>query len=72
VHHEERLAKIARHLQRAPLSAAELVPELFGDGLNGHETGFAIGEAIAHLHHLVAMGSAEKIERNGTIQFARR
>lgn len=72
VHHAERLAKIETHLQRAPLLAAELLPELFGDGLNGHETGFAIGEAIAHLHHLVALGSAEKIERNGTISFARR
>ena len=72
VHHAERLAKIETHLQRAPLLAAELLPELFGDGLNGHETGFAIGEVIAHLHHLVATGGAEKIERNGTIVFARR
>ena len=71
-HHEARLAKIEARLERARMMAAELVPELFGDGLNGHETGFAIGEAIAHLHHLVATGAATKIERNGTISFARR
>jgi glyoxylase-like metal-dependent hydrolase (beta-lactamase superfamily II) len=71
-HHDERLAKIAARLQRTPVAAAELLPELFGDGLNGHETGFAIGEVIAHLHHLVALGGAAMIERNGTISFARR
>ncbi len=72
VHHHERLAKIAATLHRTPLTAADLLPELFGDGLNGHEIGFAIGEAIAHLHHLVVQGNASRIERNGTILFARR
>jgi glyoxylase-like metal-dependent hydrolase (beta-lactamase superfamily II) len=70
-HHYERLAKIEAMLDRSPLTAAALLPELFGDGLNGHEIGFAIGEVIAHLHHLVAEGRAVTIERNGTVLFAR-
>jgi glyoxylase-like metal-dependent hydrolase (beta-lactamase superfamily II) len=70
-HHHERLAKIEAWLDGGPLTAAALLPELFGDGLNGHEIGFAIGEVIAHLHHLVAEGRATTIERNGTILFAR-
>jgi glyoxylase-like metal-dependent hydrolase (beta-lactamase superfamily II) len=71
-HHQERLAKIETLLHRSSLTAADLLPELFGDGLNGHEIGFAIGEAIAHLHHLVAEGRASTSELNGTIRFARR
>jgi hypothetical protein len=71
-HHQERLAKIETLLHRGSLTAADLLPELFGDGLNGHEIGFAIGEAIAHLHHLVAEGLAATSERNDTIRFARR
>ncbi|MGD0974437.1 MAG: MBL fold metallo-hydrolase [Candidatus Korobacteraceae bacterium] len=71
-HHQERLAKIEAWLQGSPVTAATLLPELFGDGLNGHEIGFAIGEVIAHLHHLVAEGRAATSERNGTILFARR
>jgi glyoxylase-like metal-dependent hydrolase (beta-lactamase superfamily II) len=69
-HHWERLAKIEARLDSGPLTAAELLPELFGDGLNGHEIGFAIGEIIAHLHHLVAQGRAATIERDGNILFA--
>ena len=71
-HHQERLARIEARLQGSPVTAATLLPELFGDGLNGHEIGFAIGEVIAHLHHLVAEGRAATSERNGTILFARR
>jgi glyoxylase-like metal-dependent hydrolase (beta-lactamase superfamily II) len=71
-HHQERLAKIEALLQGSPVTAATLLPELFGDGLNGHEIGFAIGEVIAHLHHLVAEGRAATSERNGIILFARR
>ncbi len=71
-HHQERLAKIETLLHRSSLTAADLLPELFGDGLNGHEIGFAIGEAIAHLHHLVAEGRASTSERNGAIRFALR
>jgi glyoxylase-like metal-dependent hydrolase (beta-lactamase superfamily II) len=70
-HHAERLAKIESMLGASSLTAAALLPELFGDGLNGHEIGFAIGEAIAHLHHLVAEGRAAAIEKSGTILFTR-
>ena len=69
-HHQERLAKIEARLGSSSMTAAALLPELFGDGLNGHEIGFAIGEVIAHLHHLVAEGRATTIERNGTVLFA--
>ncbi len=68
-HHEERLAAIESELQRMPQMAATMIPTLFGK-LNGHEIGFAIGEILSHLHHLVAHGRAEEIEQEGQVIFA--
>jgi glyoxylase-like metal-dependent hydrolase (beta-lactamase superfamily II) len=68
-HHEERLAIIAKELTGTPRTAAAFLPLLFGK-LNGHEIGFAIGEVIAHLLHLAALGRAQTTECNGKIVFA--
>jgi len=68
-HHQNRAAKVADLLRTGPHTAAEMIPVLFGDLTDSHEVGFAIGEAIAHLHHLVAQGRARSIERNGRIMF---
>jgi glyoxylase-like metal-dependent hydrolase (beta-lactamase superfamily II) len=51
-HHEERLAELLQACAEAPLSAAELLPVLFKRTLDLHQTTFAMGEAIAHLHLL--------------------
>ena len=67
-HHEARLARIAGELKKAPKSAAAFLPILFEE-LNGHEIGFAMGEVIAHLRHLVAGGKATTIQQNGTVLF---
>jgi glyoxylase-like metal-dependent hydrolase (beta-lactamase superfamily II) len=67
---QERLAKIEAELKRTPQMAVALVPSLFGD-LYNNEIGFAMGEVIAQLHHLVAQGRAERITRNGKVYFAR-
>jgi glyoxylase-like metal-dependent hydrolase (beta-lactamase superfamily II) len=68
-HHDERLANIVKELTGTPRTAAAFLPILFGK-LNGHEIGFAIGEVIAHLLHLVALGRAQTAESNGKIVFA--
>ena len=36
--------------------AGELIDVMFTPGLDGHQVGFAMGEAIAHLNHLVTLG----------------
>jgi glyoxylase-like metal-dependent hydrolase (beta-lactamase superfamily II) len=51
-HHEERLAEVKAACAAAPTSAAELLPVLFKRKLDLHQTTFAMGEAIAHLHLL--------------------
>jgi glyoxylase-like metal-dependent hydrolase (beta-lactamase superfamily II) len=51
-HHEERFAEVLAVCAEAPRSAAELIPVLFKRTLDLHQTTFAIGEAIAHVHAL--------------------
>jgi glyoxylase-like metal-dependent hydrolase (beta-lactamase superfamily II) len=62
----ERLAALARHHQERlettlaalaePRTAAELMPVLFDRELDTHQLNFAIGETLAHVHHLEAQG----------------
>jgi Metallo-beta-lactamase-like, C-terminal domain len=45
----------------SPHSAAELLPRLFARRLDAHETGFALGEALAHLNYLATLGEIERV-----------
>jgi glyoxylase-like metal-dependent hydrolase (beta-lactamase superfamily II) len=51
-HHEERLAEVLQACGERPCSAADVLPVLFKRPLDLHQTTFAMGEAIAHLHAL--------------------
>jgi glyoxylase-like metal-dependent hydrolase (beta-lactamase superfamily II) len=51
-HHDDRLAEVMELCARAPASAAEVLPVLFRRPLDLHQTTFALGEAVAHLHAL--------------------
>ena len=55
-HHQERLAEVLQACAEAPHSAAELLLLLFKRPLDLHQTTFAMGEAIAHLHLLADDG----------------
>ena len=70
-HHAERLAEVLAACAEAPRSAAELLPVLFRRPLDLHQTTFAIGEAIAHLHALWFEGRlARREDPDGTYRFA--
>jgi len=56
-HHAARLSETLDAL-REPHSAAEMVPVLFRRQLDTHQLGFAMGEALAHLHFVEADGRA--------------
>ena len=78
---QHRLRELARHhaarlnliLESAPsvTSAGTLLDVLFKPGLDGHQIGFAMGEAIAHLNHLVALGDLRMIEDQTSIRYWR-
>jgi glyoxylase-like metal-dependent hydrolase (beta-lactamase superfamily II) len=72
-HHDERLADVMQACAARPCHAAELLPLLFRRPLDLHQTTFAMGEAIAHLHLLWMDGrlrrerSADGVWRFGAV-----
>ncbi len=52
-HHDARLSDLLGALYR-PMTAMEAAPALFRRKLDHHQTGFAVGEVLAHLHLLRA------------------
>jgi glyoxylase-like metal-dependent hydrolase (beta-lactamase superfamily II) len=51
-HHDERLAEVMDACREKPCSAADVLPVLFKRALDLHQTTFAMGESVAHLHAL--------------------
>ena len=59
-HHRERLAEVMQACQGEPRSAADMIPVLFARTLDLHQTTFAMGESIAHLHLLWFAGQLRR------------
>ena len=55
-HHEHHFDAVVEACRAKPCSAADLLPVLFRRQLDLHQTTFAMGEAVAHLHALAGMG----------------
>ena len=70
-HHKARLADLEGELKRKPQSACELLGVLFRRALDPHQTFFAMGEAIAHLHYLYYAGRASRaVDADGIMRYA--
>ena len=68
-HHRDRLDG-ARAIPEKPQSAAELLGCCFAGRLT-HQTFFAMGEAIAHLHYLYYAGRAKRsLGNDGIMRYA--
>jgi glyoxylase-like metal-dependent hydrolase (beta-lactamase superfamily II) len=59
-HHVARLAEV-QEACRAPSSAMDIVPIMFRRQLDAHQLGFALGEALAHLHKLWNDGMLKRV-----------
>ena len=59
-HHQARFQDVMDSLKEKPKSAGELLGVLFRRPLDTHQTFFAMGEAIAHLHYLYYAGRAKR------------
>jgi glyoxylase-like metal-dependent hydrolase (beta-lactamase superfamily II) len=69
-HHGDRLAELRAAL-KTPRSAADLLGVLFRRPLDAHQTFFAMGEAIAHLHYLYYAGRATRaLGDDGIMRYA--
>ena len=51
-HHRDRLDEVMQAAREKPVSAYDMLPVLFKRPLDLHQTTFALGEAVAHLHRL--------------------
>jgi glyoxylase-like metal-dependent hydrolase (beta-lactamase superfamily II) len=70
-HHDARLADVMQACRAAPCSAADILPVLFHRKLDLHQTTFAMGEAIAHLHALWLGGRLKRTAgSDGVYRFA--
>ena len=70
VHHADRLNLMLAGAGRET-SAGELIDVLFRSGLDGHQIGFAMGEIIAHLNHLVVLGHMQMVESRSQVRYRR-
>ena len=69
-HHAARLGELIESLKQKPRSAGELLGVLFRRPLDAHQTFFAMGEAIAHLHYLYYAGKARRVPgKDGIIRY---
>ena len=69
-HHQARLDDVLAACAR-PASAADIVPVLFPRELDLHQTTFALGESLAHLHALWFDGRVERrLGQDGIYRFA--
>jgi len=70
-HHQDRFRDVEKSLKENPKSAAELLSVLFRRPLDAHQTFFAMGEAIAHLHYLHYAGRAKRAQgEDGIMRYA--
>lgn len=58
-HHAARCADIAKACRDRPLTVAEIVPHVFNRPLDAHQTGFAFGEVLAHVNHMLGRGELQ-------------
>lgn len=70
-HHDDRFAEVMAACAEAPQSAFDLLPVLFKRKLDLHQTTFAMGEAIAHLHALWLGGKlVRRVDAQGVYRFS--
>jgi glyoxylase-like metal-dependent hydrolase (beta-lactamase superfamily II) len=69
-HHQERLQEVMQACSEKPCSAADIIPVLFKRAMDMHQTTFAMGESIAHLHMLwYANQLTRTLDADGVLRF---
>lgn len=69
-HHRDRLAEVMDACTARPCCALEILPLMFKRPLDMHQTTFAMGEAVAHLHALWFAGKLRRaLDKDGVYRF---
>ncbi len=69
-HHRDRLEAVQQACSEKPCCAHDVLPVLFNRPLDLHQTTFAMGEAVAHLHCLWHAGRLKRLQdANGVWRF---
>jgi len=58
--HESALARIEAEYRARPMTAVDAFQSIFKRPIGASEYGLALGEAVAHMNHLVQLGRAER------------
>lgn len=70
-HHRAHLDKVRQACRQQACSAANIIPVLFTRAMDFHQTTFALGEAVAHLHALWYAGQLQRTRgADGVLRFA--
>ena len=70
-HHRDRLDEVRSACASKPHSAADILPIMFTRKLDLHQTTFAMGESLAHLHLLWLGGELQRrLEGDGVYRFS--
>ena len=70
-HHRDRLQEVMEAAQAKPVSAYDVLPVLFKRPLDLHQTTFALGESVAHLHRLWYAGKLKRVrDADGILRFS--
>jgi len=71
-HHRDRLDEVMAACTERPCSAHDVLPVLFKRPLDLHQTTFAMGESVAHLHRLWQGGNLNRVRgEDGIYRFTR-
>ena len=70
-HHRDRLEEVMQACSSRPCHAADILPIMFKRPLDLHQTTFAMGEALAHLHFLWFKGALQRaLGADGVYRFS--
>ena len=71
-HHRDRLAEVMQACTEKPCSGSDILPIMFKRKLDLHQTTFAMGEAVAHLHLLWHEGRLKRQQSlDGVYRFSK-
>ena len=70
-HHRDRLQEVMDACSAQPCSAMDIIPVMFTRALDLHQTTFAMGESVAHLHRLWYLGALQRtLGEDGVYRFS--